>query len=154
LVPQAEDLPGRFFKKGELVGYVTPANADLVRVVVSQDDIDLVRNHTRTIAAKIPDRVDQRFAAVIAREVPAANEELPSKALAASGGGKVASDPRDSKGSKSLQRMFQFDVRLASSLSDVGFGSRVYVRFEHDWEPLGQQLYRRIRQIFLARLYV
>jgi hypothetical protein len=26
--------------------------------------------------------------------------------------------------------------------------------FEHNWEPLGYQFYRRIRQLFLSRFYV
>jgi putative peptide zinc metalloprotease protein len=154
VVPQAEDLPGRFYHEGDVLGYVTPANADLVRVVVMQDDIELVRNQVLGIEARIPGHFDGKHVATIIREVPAANDELPSKALGASGGGRVASDPRDGKGSKSLQRLFQFDLKLDSDLQDIGFGSRVYVRFEHNWEPLGYQFYRRIRQLFLSRFYV
>jgi putative peptide zinc metalloprotease protein len=154
IVPRAEDLPGRFFHEGDTLGYVTPASTRTVRVVVSQDDIDLVRNRIRLIEARIPDRINVRYAAVIVREVPAANDQLPSKALAAGGGGHVASDPKDTSGAKSLQRWFQVDLNLEPDLADVGFGSRVYVRFEHEWEPLGFQFYRRLRQLFLARFYV
>jgi putative peptide zinc metalloprotease protein len=154
MVPEAEDLVGRFFHKGEVIGYVTPSNARVVRVVVSQDDIDLVRSRLRRIEAKIPDRVTDTYTAVIIREVPAADEELPSKALSASGGGRIASDPRDTSGSKSFQRLFQFDLEIKPEPTRIGFGSRVYVRFEHKWEPLGQQFYRRLRQLFLARFYV
>jgi hypothetical protein len=32
-----------------------------------------------------------------------------------------------------------------------GFGSRVLVRFEHHWEPIGWQIFRRARQLFLTR---
>jgi putative peptide zinc metalloprotease protein len=153
-VPQIDDLPGRFFHEGDVIGYVIPSDGSTVRVIVAQDDIDLVRNRTRRIEAKLPDRIDERYSAQLVREVPAAGEQLPSKALGASGGGKVAADPRDSSGSKSLQRFFQFDLKLDPDPIKVGFGSRVYVRFEHNWEPLGYQVYRRVRQLFLARFYV
>jgi putative peptide zinc metalloprotease protein len=153
-VPQAEDLPGRFFHEGDVIGYVIPTDGSTVRVIVSQDDIGLVRNRTRRIEARIPDRIGDQYAARIIREVPAAGEQLPSKALSASGGGRVASDPRDTGGSKTLQRFFQFDLKLDPEPAKIGYGSRVYVRFEHDWEPLGFQLYRRLRQLFLARFYV
>ena len=33
----------------------------------------------------------------------------------------------------------------------AAFGSRVYVRFDHDWEPIGQQVWRRMRQLLLSR---
>src|SRR6185437_14630970 len=102
----------------------------------------------RRIEARIPDRIGDQFTAQVIREVPAAGEQLPSKALSASGGGRVASDPRDTSGSKTLQRFFQFDLMLDPEPAKIGYGSRVYVRFEHDWEPLGFQLYRRIRQLF------
>jgi putative peptide zinc metalloprotease protein len=153
-VPKVDDLPGRFFHEGDVIGYVIPSDGSTVRVIVSQDDIDLVRNWTHRIEAKIPDRLTELYTAQIVREVPAAGEQLPSKALGASGGGKVAADPRDSSGSKTLQRFFQFDLKLDPVPVGAGFGSRVYVRFEHNWEPLGYQLYRRARQLFLARFYV
>jgi putative peptide zinc metalloprotease protein len=32
------------------------------------------------------------------------------------------------------------------------YGSHAYVRFEHDWEPFGEQIYRRLRQLLLSRI--
>jgi putative peptide zinc metalloprotease protein len=40
----------------------------------------------------------------------------------------------------------------ADSAPAAAFGSRVYVRFEHHWEPIGQQIWRRARQLLLSRL--
>ena len=45
-------------------------------------------------------------------EVPGGGDQLPSKALSAEGGGVVAVDPRDPKGAKALERMFQLDIEL------------------------------------------
>jgi putative peptide zinc metalloprotease protein len=36
----------------------------------------------------------------------------------------------------------------------AAFGGRAYVRFNHEWEPVGQQIWRRMRQLLLARLQV
>jgi len=47
------------------------------------------------------------------RQVPPARPIFPSRALATEGGGEIAIDPRDTKGPKALERMFQFDVALA-----------------------------------------
>jgi putative peptide zinc metalloprotease protein len=34
----------------------------------------------------------------------------------------------------------------------AAFGSRAYVRFDLEWEPLGKQIWRRARQLLLSRL--
>jgi putative peptide zinc metalloprotease protein len=76
---------------------------------------------------------------------------LPSPALAASNGGVFALDPRDAEGATTLDRVFLFDIALPQELRQVPFGTRVHVRFRLDWEPLGWQLTRRVRQLLLAR---
>ncbi|HET6789669.1 MAG TPA: hypothetical protein VFH49_17025, partial [Aquabacterium sp.] len=79
------------------------------------------------------------------------------KALAAEGGGTLAVDPRDPKGVKTLERTFQFDVALAGGSgpgTNLFFGERVHVRFEHAAEPLAFQWYRGIRRLFLSHFHV
>jgi putative peptide zinc metalloprotease protein len=154
VVPQPADLPGRFFRKGETMGYVVRHDNRIVRVLVSQDDIGLVRGGVRKVEIKIADRLSQTFEVRILRELPGGREELPSRVLGAEGGGRVPADPREPKGTKALQRWFQFDLELIDELADLPLGSRVYVRFSHRWEPIGQQIWRRTRQLFLSRLNV
>src|SRR3546814_11621569 len=43
----ASDLPGRHVQQGELIGYVTPGHADVIRIAVPQGAIDLVRRNLR-----------------------------------------------------------------------------------------------------------
>ena len=89
------------------------------------------------------------------RETPAGDETLPSPALASQGGGDIATDPRETKSLKTLQRVFQLDVELVGVDDRVkGFGQRVFVRFEHLSEPLGFQWYRSVRQLFLTSFNV
>jgi putative peptide zinc metalloprotease protein len=63
-------------------------------------------------------------------------------------------DPRDTHGLTALNRVFLVDLELASPVPDAGFGGRAYVRFDHDWEPLGEQLWRRARQLLLSRVEI
>ncbi len=151
---RAEDLPERFVKKGELLGYLLSGPPHLVRVVVTQDDIALVRDRLTAVEVKITDRLAQTFPARVLREVPGGHDQLPNKALALTGGGPHATDPRDTNGLKSLQRLFQFDLALPEEIGHLEVGTRVYVRFRHHAEPLGEQWARRLRQLFLARFNV
>jgi putative peptide zinc metalloprotease protein len=151
---RAEDLPGRHLKKGELLGYVLSGPPRLVRVVVTQDDIALVRERRAEVEVKIADRLGQTWPAKVIREVPGGHDKLPSKALALSGGGPHGTDPRDPEGLKSLQRLFQFDLELPEEVGPLEIGTRAHVRFHHRPEPLAEQWGRRLRQLFLARFNV
>jgi putative peptide zinc metalloprotease protein len=151
---QAEDMPGRYFRKGEMLGYVTEKARPLTRVVVSQNEVDMVRLSTDEVElrmAQVPDFVAQGR---IVRQVPGGDEYLPSRALATEGGGRISVDPRDTKGTKTLERMFQFDIELKQDVSVALYGQRVYVRFDHQKEPLAKQWYRGIRQLFLTHFNV
>jgi len=151
---RAQDLPERFVKKGELLGYILSAPPLRLRVVVTQDDIALVRERRAAVEVKIADRVEQTWPARVDREVPGAHDRLPSKALSLAGGGPHGTDPRDPDGLKSLQRLFQFDLELPPEVGPLQVGTRAFVRFHHHAEPLATQWGRRLRQLFLARFNV
>jgi putative peptide zinc metalloprotease protein len=145
-----DDAAGRWLQEGAMIGFIKAEEPRIVRVVVRQDDIELVRDHLKAVQAKVVDRLSTTFDASIAREVPAAGNALPSKALGLNGGGRLANDPRDADGKTAIERVFQFDLRLTPAPTDLYYGTRVYVRFNHDWEALGFQWYRRLRQVFLS----
>lgn len=152
-IDKPQDLAGRFLREGQVVGYVLPPNPRVVRATVLQDDIDLVRNRLQGVSVRLAEQINTNIDARITREVPAGRDELPSRALGASGGGAIPSDPRDTSGTRALQRVFQFDLELAADVAlPVAFGGHAYVRFEHLWEPLGWQMWRRLRQLLLSRL--
>lgn len=151
---RAQDLPERYVNKGELLGYILSGPPRLVRVVVTQDDIALVRERRAEVQVKIADRLEQTWPAEVIREVPGGHDQLPSKALSLAGGGPHGTDPRDPEGLKSLQRVFQFDLELPAAVGPLEVGTRVFVRFHHHAEPLAAQWGRRLRQLFLARFNV
>ena len=154
LAPQAADLPGRYYRKGELLGYVIGAEPPLVRVVVPQDSVDPVRAATDRILVRLVDRPALVLEGRMVRQVPGGEAYLPSRALATDGGGQIATDPRDTSGPKALERMFQFDVALEGAPPLAVFGERAYVRFEHKREPLAARWYRDVRRLFLSRFGV
>ncbi len=175
-VRPTDDMIGRYVKTGEILGYVTPASGRVARVVVPQADVELVRDRLIAVRIRLADLRTDLISSVV-RAVPAAERELPSQALAADNGGGVVTDPRDNKGTKAFEGMFQFDVALpdlagasdlaaaaraanpepgpgAPALTASGFGTRVFVRFEFAWEPIGTMLYRRVRQAALSHFEI
>jgi len=154
MVPQADDMPGRYFHKGDLLGYITEKARPLTRVVVPQSEIDVVRLATDRVEVRMSQRPDVTYVGKIVRQVPAGDDYLPSRALAIEGGGRISVDPRDGKGTKAMERMFQFDIELPKDVTVDLYGERVYVRFDHQKEPLARQWYRGIWQLFLTHFNV
>jgi putative peptide zinc metalloprotease protein len=153
LSPMAQDLPGRFVKRGELLGYVLDKSTIAARVVVAQEDVDFVRHKTKGVKIRFPERIWEAVSVAIQREVPAATDQLPSRTLGQPGGGEIPIDPRDNQGVRAFQPVFLFDIELPEKrLYPVG--GRVYVRFDHGWEPLFWRWYRSVRQLFLKRFNV
>ncbi len=147
------DLLGRYVQKGDLVGYVIDA-ADIlsVRVVIDQNDVDLVRRDTRSIKVMPFDWEGRSFTGEIIRETPGGINRLPTAALGLAGGGEVAIDPTDPSGIQTLKRVFEFEIRMPDEAAAPFLGRRIKVRFDHGYEPIGFQAYRSLRQLFL-RLY-
>lgn len=154
IAPQREDMEGRYYRKGDLLGYVIGDTGPIVRVVVPQDAIERVRVNTDRVRLRLVEQPGINLSGHIIRAVPGGEELLPSRALASEGGGEIATDPRETKGAKALGRMFQFDI----GVDDVGpmrqFGEHAFVRFEHNGEPLSVQWYRTVRLLFLSRFSV
>ena len=154
IVPIAQDLPGRFVRRGDLLGYVIDRSTISARVVVEQSDVDFVRQRTRKVLVRLAEKIPKIVPAVLRREVPAATDQLPSRVLGREGGGDIPIDPRDMHGVKAFQKVFLFDLELPETECLLKVGSRVYVRFDHGWEPLLWRWYRAARRIFIRRFNV
>lgn len=150
-VPNA---PGKFTQRGEILAYVTDSAASHVRVVVAQSAENLVSQRTRKVEIRPAGSVGQPFEAQIKREVPAATDELPSMTLSLQGGGKIGLDPTKPGDGKALEKLFILDLDLAAGAPTNYIGGRIYVRFEHQPEPLAEQWYREARRVFLKRFNV
>lgn len=151
---QSQDMQGKYFKKGELIGYVLDRNALIARVVVPQDDIDLVRNRFRSADLRLADWLERSYRAILVRQAAGGVEELPTAALGLPGGGAIPTLPNDPNGVKTIGRVFMVDMGLPAEVLPVAFGERVHVRFDHGVEPIAWQGLRRLRQLFLGRFGV
>jgi len=154
VVPVPEDLPGRYVKKGELLGYAVELGTVTVRVVVDQEYIELVRDRTRGVEVRLAERLGEVLPGTIRRVVPGASERLPTSALGSEGGGAIPVDPRDQQGVTAVGRVFQLDVELEKRSVLLNVGGRAYLRLDHLEETLAARWYHQIRQLFLGRFHV
>jgi putative peptide zinc metalloprotease protein len=149
-----KDLPGRFVRQGELLAHVVDLDTIVVRAVIGQDDVRLVRRRLAGTEVRLAERLAEVHRAEVVRIVPAASEKLPSRVLGSGGGGEVPVDPRDPAGQRAIEKMFEVELELPATGALVNAGGRVYVRFDLGSEPLGVQWGRRLRQLFLSRFQV
>jgi putative peptide zinc metalloprotease protein len=151
-LPRADDYPGRFVRKGDLIGHVIDHSALTVRVVIPQSAVARIRHRTRAIEVRLASNVVETLLAQQLQEVPQATTELPSALLGSRDGGDIAVDARDRAGRQAMTNIFQLDISLPANAEGNSLGQRAFVRFVHDSEPLGLGWYRQLRQLLLRRL--
>jgi putative peptide zinc metalloprotease protein len=154
VLPRANDLPGSYLERGAIVGYVTTHEQPLVRTLVSQRDVSLVRADTQSVSIRTLGATPAVLKASLSRERPKATHQLPGLAFGAAGGGEVAVDARRGDGLLAAESYFQFDLALEPDDRLSAIGSRVRVRFEHSAEPVGLRLMRAGRRLLMSQLGV
>jgi putative peptide zinc metalloprotease protein len=154
LMDHTADLPGRWLRKGEVVGYLRTVDRPLVRVIVPQSDVDIVKLGTEAVEVRLPQRMQEVWPATLLRGVPAASRQLPSAVLGSRGGGQLVTDPQDEQGLRTLESVFEFELQLSFEVPHDFLGSRVHVRFEHPAEPIGLRAWRALRRALLSTLHV
>lgn len=150
---------GSYLKKGDIIGYVIPKQTDLVRVIVEQNDMKLIDKRLQSISIKTRSNLGQTYTASIAQKTPKAGFDLPNAALGINAGGNIVIDPNDSTGTKSLERVFDLELKIDDSQAlkadqPLGVNDRVYVRFDLGYLPIGWQWLIRVRQLFLKNFNV
>jgi putative peptide zinc metalloprotease protein len=148
------DLPGRYLAQGDLVGYVMDFERPVIRVAVPASDIDLLRENTRAITVRLSQNLAEVVPARVSQIAPAATSLVPNAALTARGGGKISIDPTEAEGNRSLEDLFHVELIIPRQRGLARIGGRAYVKFDHGYEPLGLQMYRRLRQLFLKQFDV
>jgi putative peptide zinc metalloprotease protein len=154
ILPEARSLPGQFIKQGALLGYIMGTSESNVVVVVNQSDIALVRKRTKGVELRLAGDLDTPLTVAIDRATPAASDYLPSPVLGTTGGGDIPVNPADPRGTQTLTKTFQFEIKLAIDQKKIRIGERVYALFDHGYEPLALQWYRSLRQLFLRQFHV
>jgi putative peptide zinc metalloprotease protein len=146
------DLEGRYLERGSLLGYVVPSTAATARVVVVQDELDLIQSRLDAIEVRMASDPWQVYRGSLKRSVPQASFSLPSPVLSTRGGGRFITRDDDPLALASGERVFEFEIALPEVPADTRIGTRVHVRFDHGAEPLAAQWYRDLQQLLLRRL--
>lgn len=154
LVDRAEDLVGRFVRKGEVVAHVIGEHRPLVKLVVEQADVAFVQGDVAGVEVRLAHDLARPLAATLVHSVPKAARDLPSAALGQQGGGRHLVDPRDEHQTTAMANLFEFEAALPPEARAVHLGARAYVSLEHSPEPLGWRWWRATRRAFLSNLGV
>jgi putative peptide zinc metalloprotease protein len=155
-------MAGRYVKRGDLMGVVVAQPSQLVRVAVTQEDMDLIARRVRRDDGEAEVQAEVRLPyqvpvhARLHRALSGGEQQLVSPALGTTGGGEIAVDPQDNQGTKPLHRVFDLELLLdhAPEGGALVFGQRCTVRFDLGATPLGWQWLLRLRQLFLAQMSV
>ena len=123
-------------RQGDLIGYVISPERLIVRTVIPQSDIGLVRRQVKQVEVRFAERLGKIVPARVVREKPAGSTALPSRALGAAGGGDIAVRMTNDDGLTASEKVFQVDLGLPENIEIAGLGERAYVRFDHGAEPL------------------
>lgn len=152
IISEEWKLKGSYLPQGELIGHIVSPDHLIVRTVVKQSNIGLVREKVKLTEVRIAENPGKVMRVNIDRITPSGSNTLPSRALGAAGGGQIEVSKNDEAGLSTIDKIFHIDLDLPENLIVAGVGERAYVRFNHDAEPLAIQWFRRLRQLFLSRL--
>jgi putative peptide zinc metalloprotease protein len=147
------DIRGRYYFRGEVIGYVVDDKNLPLAVMISEDDIDRVTNQTRSVSFRYASEPNIQYEAHISHQVPASTQQLPSATLTTEAGGAIVLDPERKTELKSYKRYFRIELSRQERLKRR-FDERVYVLFEHDPEPIVWRWYRNVRRLFLRQFDV
>lgn len=151
LLPGANDVMGKYYKRGERIGFIADPRHMIVVLLVPEEDIVPVRRRGTDISVRFVTQASNPISGRIVRITPEPQDTLPSAVLSTDGGGLFASDPRAKDRLKTFNRFYRVDVDV------LGIGhhrveERVFGRFQHDWEPVGYRWSRSLRGMFLTGL--
>ena len=120
------ELPGRYVKRGEVLGYVVDGPATLVRAAVTQEDMDLIRSRAATPSqvrlANDPAHAVRR--ARCAARCPAASSSSSRRRSARAAAARSRSIPSQQGGKRSLKRVFDIELELDRPSPSQVFGDR------------------------------
>lgn len=154
IIPYAQELEGKFVAKGDTIGFILDEAGPIIRIVVNQTDAEALASEIKKVTVRHASRPHEVFAANIIRQTPAATRSLPSPALSVSGGGDFYLDPSSESGLQTIEQLFELDLRAPDSTAPVALGERVYVRFEHNPQPIGRRAWLSVRRLMLDEFNV
>jgi putative peptide zinc metalloprotease protein len=151
-VDRPQDLPGRFVREGDALGWVLDDGPPVLRVALGQDDAARLRDRVHAVDVRLAELPGTVLRGRLLRESPAALERLPGAALGEPAGGPVPIDPEDRDGLKPARPTYVIDVRIDDPLvSAPRLGGRAWVRLDLGQASAAAQAARWVRQTVRGR---
>jgi putative peptide zinc metalloprotease protein len=139
---------GQYVAQGELIAQLLPEGAPLVRALVRNEDIALVRERPGAISVQLAHADGSALHAALDNAVPKASASLPTPALGDAAGGSIALDSSDKSGRTAREPFFQLDLKLDAG-TRAHIGARALVTFAHGDASAAELIGRSVRQAFL-----
>ncbi|MFT7371946.1 MAG: putative peptide zinc metalloprotease protein [Oleiphilaceae bacterium] len=140
------DMPGRFYRKGEVLGYVITLSNISVNAIIPQNKLNQLNNRDASDwQVKLNSQPASTFMATIGREVPRASYQLPSAKLGSSKGGSIRVDARDAEGLTALGAVYQLELKLPQ-YQEPYLAAKVEIKMQHQAESLGHYALWQVRR--------
>ncbi len=162
--PMVQHLQGRYLKRGEDIGLVATMHRLEARCPVAQVDAGFFEHFKNRESELKPGEVDDQTSIRLAGDIstiihpvgppmaiPGAQPQLPHPSLGFSGGGPVATDPKDEKGVRTAAPEFEVVIKVDNADGHLRAGQRVYIRFSVGRETLWDYGERHVRQLLQER---
>lgn len=146
-IADAAGLPGRYSRRGELLGHLITADPLTVKVALPQEDAPLGLA-AGAVEVRLAEDGHRPRPGRLRRETPAAVERLPSAALGDRGGGRIATRADDKDGTTPRSPVVLLDVEVDGRRAER-IGGRAAVRFDLGRRPLAAQALEQARQLLL-----
>lgn len=146
--PEGDDLPGRYAKRGQLLGQILDQAPPVIKLAVAQNDVSALQEQTRSASVRLRAPDLHPVDATLLRDAIGATQQLPSAALSQALGGDILTDPQDEHHLKALRPVVLMEVQLDKRWAidhAARLGERAWVRLDHGWSPPVWQLLRWIR---------
>lgn len=153
IVPNENDLLGRFVTQGTTIAYLESSSLLHVKAAVTQEDAPFLQS-VDDIEIKFKGSPSQPVSAQLTSVSPSATNSLPSPVLTTEGGGKIQVETAKDDQRLARGKYVVIDLRLTGEPPTTLIGQRVYVRMSHGTETVFERVSRAIRQVFLGKFDV
>ena len=156
IAPKLDQAHGGYLRRGTQVGLLADLDELMIRAVADQTVAANIREAKDEVEIRIQGRADMELTGKKSVVLPAGLKRLPSAALGYAAGGSMQIDPKDQKGTATMEPFFEVHV-IPDKNSKVTLlsGQRVVVRFTMpEDKPLLVQWWRDLRQLLQRRFGV
>lgn len=150
----SENLVGRYFEQGALLGYVLNDKNVSIRTMLGQERVNLLGDRLEDVEIARLRPTDKPLPSKVVRRVPAATDRLTTPALGVDGGGDLMVQTDGSQGSRLQQAAFELEIELPVEVRNSLVGEPIQVRFDHGDESIATLMYRQVQLLLLSRFNV